>query len=156
VYDDINNYLTGELNTGKTIIAGTYVDPVTKVQIKDIQIEVVDDKMKDGKYLPDGAAADKQIMFAQMYNPAISGANLFSDGASGGAGSGSDIREAFLVQLMLMHAERMMNVEVFNLVKNFNGWAKTYESGNKELVFRYANGILTTLDTGGSQKPIQQ
>lgn len=152
-YNEINTWLVGEANTGKSIIAGTYYDPHTKQEIKDITIEVIDDKFKDGKYLPDGAAGDKQIMFALIYNPAIAGANLFGDGASGGGGSGSDIREAFLVQLMLMHAERTMNLEVFDLVKQYNGWAERLETGGKQLVFRYKSGLLTTLDTGGSTKP---
>lgn len=152
-YDEINEWLVGETNAGKTIIAGNWYDPHTKQSIPDITIEVIDDKFKDGKYLPDGAIADKQIMFALMYNPAIGGANLFGDGASGGGGSGSDIREAFFVQLMMMHAERILNLEVFNVVKHINGWADKYEKDGKLLVFRYKTGVLTTLDSGGSTKP---
>ena len=102
--------------------------------------------------LPDSAAFDKQILFSMFFNPAIWGGNLLGDGASGGAGSGSDIREAFLVQIMLMQAERMMNLEVFNVVKNFNNWVR-FESLGRQLVFRYDSNILTTLDTGGSTKP---
>jgi hypothetical protein len=34
LFNSINTYLTGDLNAGKTIIAGTYVDPVTKVEDK--------------------------------------------------------------------------------------------------------------------------
>lgn len=126
-YDELDKYLSGEQNQGKSIFAGKYVDPYTKQIIDDITIDVLDDKMKDGKLLPDSAAADKQILFAMFFNPAIWGGNLLGDGASGGAGSGSDIREAFLVQLMLMQAEREMNLKVFNIVKKYNGWAKKYE-----------------------------
>lgn len=152
-HTEINNWLTGEQNAGKTIIAGKYWEEYTKQFVEEISIQVLDDKWKDGKMLPDGAAFDKQILFSMFFNPAIWGGNLLGDGASGGAGSGSDIREAFLVQIMLMHAERMMNAEVFNLVKQFNGWTK-YESDGKQLVFRYDTSILTTLDTGKSTKPV--
>lgn len=148
-YDEIDDYLVGEDNTGKSITAGAYVDPVTKTVIPDITINVIDDKISEGKMLPDSAAADKQIMFSMFLNPAIWGGNLLGDGASGGAGSGSDIREAAAVQLVLMHAERMLNLKVFNLVKYFNGWHEKYKSQGM-LVFRYQNSILTTLDTGGS------
>jgi hypothetical protein len=164
-YTEIDNWLTGEMNAGKSIIAGAYYDPIAKMLIPDIKIEVIDEKWKDGKMLPDNAAADKQILFSMFFNPAIWGGNLLGDGASGGAGSGSDIREAYLVQLMLMQAERIMNVEVFNIVKHFNGWADRLEQPRKvmqadgteksitpSLVFRYKTGILTTLDTGGSTK----
>lgn len=152
-HQEISNWLTGELNAGKTIIAGKYVDEYTKIPTEEITIEVLDDKWKDGKMLPDSAAFDKQILFSMFFNPAIWGGNLLGDGASGGAGSGSDIREAFLVQIMLMHAERMMNLEVFNLVKQFNNWTR-FETAGRQLVFRYDTSILTTLDTGKSTKPV--
>lgn len=164
-YDEINNFLTGEQAQGKSIISGKYTDPYTKAIVPDVEIQVLDDKMKEGRLLPDSAAADKQILFSMFFNPAIWGGNLLGDGASGGAGSGSDIREAFAVQIMLMHAERMLNCKVFDLVKHYNGWDKKYElpkevtlkSGEKKtitprLVFRYKSGLLTTLDTGKSTK----
>jgi hypothetical protein len=173
-YDDISSFLTGEQNAGKTIISGKYMDPFTKALINDIDIEVIDDKLKDGKMLPDSAAADKQILFSMMFNPAIWGGNLLGDGASGGAGSGSDIREATLVLMMLLNPERMSNLRTLDIVKRFNGWSKRLEikrdvfavsnngsntaalskkSINPRLVFRYSSSILTTLDTGKSTAP---
>jgi hypothetical protein len=149
-YNEIDTWLTGEKANGKSIITGSWYDPVAKMLMPDIQINVIDEKWKDGKMLPDNAAADKQILFSMFFNPAIWGGNLLGDGASGGAGSGSDIREAFIVQLMLMQAERVMNLDVLTLVKYYNGWADRLESEGKFLVFRYKTGILTTLDTGGS------
>ena len=172
VYDKINSHLAGEVNAGKSIIAGRYYDPYNKTYVDDITIQVIDDKMKEGKMLPDSAAADKQILFSMFFNPAIWGGNLLGDGASGGAGSGSDIREATLVLMMLLHPERSNNLKVLNLVKKYNGWADrleverdifavtNYNQGTTarkikpRLVFRYSSSILTTLDTGGSQKPV--
>jgi hypothetical protein len=148
-HQQINNWLTGQQNAGKTIVSSKYIDEMTKETVAEIEVIVLDDKWKDGKMLPDNAAADKQICFAMLFNPAICGANLLGDGASGGAGSGSDIRESFLVMLMLMETERQMNNNVFNLVKRFNKWTRL-ESPGKQLVFRYDTSILTTLDTGGS------
>lgn len=148
----INDWLTGKQNAGKTIVAGKFIDEMTKLEIKEIEIVVLDDKWKDGKMLPDGSAADKQIMFSMLFNPALMGSNLMGDGASGGAGSGSDIREAFLVLLMLMETERQMFNNVFNLIKRFNKWTRL-ETEGKRLVFRYDTSILTTLDTGGSLAP---
>lgn len=172
-YREINDWLTGEINSGKSIIAGSYYDPLAKSYVDDIRITVIDDKFKDGKMLPDSAAADKQILFSMFFNPAIWGGNLLGDGASGGAGSGSDIREATLVLLNLLNPERQNNLKIFNLVKNFNGWSKRLEvertifpvtnisntniEGRKikpRLVFRYSSAVLTTLDQGKSQQPI--
>ncbi|MDP9231002.1 MAG: hypothetical protein M3O67_10095 [Bacteroidota bacterium] len=174
-YDEINLFLTGELNAGKSIIAGKYFDPISKTMVPDIEINVIDDKQKDGKLLPDSAAGEKRILFSMFANPAIFGSNLLGDGASGGAGSGSDIREATLVLMNLLDPERRSNLKMYNLVKKFNEWDKRLEvertifpvtsSGNTaaitigkkmtpRLVFRYSNAILTTLDTGGSTKPV--
>src|SRR6266542_2369365 len=173
-YNDINDFLTGEINAGKSIMAGKYFDPFSKTMVDDITITVIDDKIKDGKMLPNNAAADKQILFSMFFNPAIWGGNLLGDGASGGAGSGSDIREATLVLLMLLHPERMQNLTTFNLIKKYNGWSERLEKPRNKifaindpnppsggagiiiprLVFRYSSSILTTLDTGKSTKPI--
>ena len=153
-HTEINNWLTGKQNAGKTIVAGKYIDEMTKEQISEIEIIVLDDKFKEGKMLPDGAAADKQILFASLFNPTIMGSNLLGDGASGGAGSGSDIRESFLVALMQMEPERQMTYNVYNLVKRFNNWTRI-ESPGKRLVFRHDTSVLTTLDTGGSLAPVK-
>lgn len=170
---EINKFLAGSLNAGKSIIAGKYFDPQSDSLVNDIEITVLDDKWKEGKLLPDTAAADKQILFSMMFNPAIWGGNLLGDGASGGAGSGSDIREATLVLMMLLHPERTNNLRIYNLVKNFNGWKRLEQERivfpvtaigttakidvqkkiTPRLVFRYSSSVLTTLDTGKSTKP---
>ena len=149
--DEINTHLVGNEKAYKSISVQSYVDPQSGQEISDISIEVLDDKVKEGKLLPDSSASDKQILFSLMMNPTIMGANTIG-GAEGGAGSGSDIREAYLVQIMLMEAERRMNSKIFNVVKRFNKWADKYHG--KNLVFRYPNLILTTLDKGGSTAPV--
>jgi hypothetical protein len=148
---EINRALVGNDKAYKSITTKTYIDPVSRVEVPLIKIDVIDDKVKDGKLLPDSGAGNKEILFALMMNPAINGANTFGGDYSGGAGSGSDIREAYLVQIMLMEAERHMNYKIMNLVKRVNGWAEKYKG--KKLEFRYPNLILTTLDTGGSTAP---
>ena len=172
-HDSINNWLTGELNAGKSIIAGKVFDPISNKFVDDITINVVDDAFKDGKMLPDSAAANKEILFSMFANPAIFGGNLLADGTSGGSGSGSDIREATLVLLELLHPERTNNLRIYNLIKNYNGWSKRLEiarsvfavtdaapnnqrtkSITPRLVFRYSSAVLTTLDTGKSSKPL--
>lgn len=161
--DEINTHLVGNEKAYKSISVQSYVDNNGN-EISDISIEVLDDKVKEGKLLPDSSASDKQILFSLMMNPTIMGANTIG-GAEGGAGSGSDIREAYLVQIMLMEAERRMNSKIFNIVKRFNGWnKKTYKVKNADgtekevsgqnLQFRYPNLILTTLDKGGSIAPV--
>jgi hypothetical protein len=147
---EISDILSGTSGSHKSIVNASYYNPVTSKEEETIKITAVDDKLKDGKLLVESSAGNKEILFALMINPAILGANTFG-GMDGGAGSGSDIREAYLVQIMLMEAERQMNSQIFNLVKHINGWAAKYPDNN--LQFRYPNSVLTTLDTGGSTKP---
>jgi hypothetical protein len=145
--DSLNAFLTGTENAYKSIVVDQFFDSIDKKLIPLITITPIDDKYKEGQLLPDSSAADKHIMFSLMFNPALMGANLLGDGASGGAGSGSDIREAYLVQIMLLEAERQYLSKVFNIVKRFNGW-------DRKIQFRFPNLILTTLDTGKSTTPI--
>ncbi len=149
--NEIDKHLTGNKNQFKSIFSNSYVDPITKQEIPDIKIDVLDDKMKDGKLLPDSSAATSEILFALNINPALSGAGS-PDGAYSKTPGGSNIREAYLVQLMLLEWERRMNARIFNLVKKYNGWSKRLEKDDKPLVIRYASGLLTTLDTGKSTK----
>lgn len=148
---EIDRYLVGSPNAHKTLFTGSYIDPASGKPVNDIQIEVLDDKMKDGKMLPDSSAAEKHILYAIQMNPAISGNNLMADGASGGAGSGSDIREATLVQIMINEFERRKASRLFNIIKRVNGWQDRFKSKG-QLVFRYPSSVLTTLDTGKSTK----
>jgi hypothetical protein len=147
----LNQNLAGNDKAFKSIATPYNIDPITGQSRPYIKIEAIDDKVKDGKLLPDSGAANKEILFALMMNPAINGADTAGGDYSGGAGSGSDIREAYLVQIMLMEAERQETTRILNIVKRVNGWDKKYPGQN--LQFRYPNLILTTLDTGGSTQP---
>lgn len=169
-YDEIEEYLVGEDKQYKTLISGTWFDTVNQKHVPYIDIQVLDDKVKDGKLLPDSSAANSEILFALMMNPALIGAGQPGGPYSNNAG-GSNIRESYLVQLMIMEAERRMNTRYMNIIKQVNGWGKrlekktsyivpangsVYAPRTKEitprLVFRYPSGLLTTLDTGKSTK----
>jgi hypothetical protein len=168
--EEIDKYLSGVDNQFKSIFTTSYIDPVTKQEMADIKIEVLDDKVKDGKLLPDSAAANSEILFALCVNPALVGAGQPGGAYANNAG-GSNIRESYLVQLMLLEWERRDSARIFNIVKQYNGWSKRLEversvfavtQGNNSvttekkvkprLVFRYPSGLLTTLDTGKSTK----
>lgn len=170
-YDEIDKWLTGEEKAYKSLSSGSYYDDVSQKEIPFIHIEVIDDKVKDGKLLPESSAANSEILFAIAMNPALIGAGQPGGPYSNNAG-GSNIRESYLIQLMLLEAERRDNTGILNLVKRFNGWDKKLEherdvypvtaaastaiiSQKKmkpRLVFRTVSGLLTTLDTGKSTK----
>lgn len=150
LYDMIDETLTGTDKWFKSITAGKVVDHSGK-EIKDIEIDVVDDKMKDGQLLPDSSAANSEIIFSLMMNPALMGNGQPGGPYSSNAG-GSNVRESYLVQLMLMEAERKEIARELGIVAHVNGWAKKYNNDKQRLVFRYPSGLLTTLDTGKSTK----
>lgn len=168
----IDEVLAGNQGAGRSIFNFVEFDNIVGKEYKDISIEVIDDKMKDGKMLPDSSAANSEILFAMMINPALWGLGQPGGAYSNNAG-GSNVRESHLSQMMLLEPERRLNLKAFNLVKKFNGWDKetevertvygastngsttTLTGGRKvkpRLVFRYPSGILTTLDTGKSTK----
>jgi hypothetical protein len=98
--DQIDKYLSGVENQYKSIFSMKYVDPITKQEVPDIDITVLDDKIKDGKLLPDSQAGNSEILFAIQVNPALVGAGQPGGAYSNNAG-GSNIREAYLTQLRL-------------------------------------------------------
>jgi hypothetical protein len=150
VYDEIDNFLAGAENAYKSIFVDGKLDPVTQTRYSMIDIEPIEDTTKQGELLPDSAAANIEILFALMMNPALMGAGSFGKGYGGGAGSGSDIREATMVQIMIQEFERQCISKKLNLVAHINGWKDRIPN----LVWRFPGMILTTLDKGKSTESI--
>ena len=114
------------------------------------EIDVIDDKFKTEAYLPQSAAANSEILFSMQINPTTMGAGMPGGPYAGNAGSGSDIREAFLVNLALCWVDRQILLEPLETIIEFNGWDPT-----GEIELRFRNTILTTLDTGaGTEKTV--
>lgn len=170
-YDRIDQSLVGAEKAGKSIISGTYVDPITKIETKGVEIEVLDDKFKDGKMLPDSSAANSEILFALMMNPSLMGLGQPGGPYANNAG-GSNVRESYLTQMMMLEPERKQIVRLMNIISNFNKWKDRLQvernftistvngttattsviKRKPRLVWRFPSGLLTTLDTGKSTK----
>lgn len=145
-YDKVEQYLVGGENAYKSLFTTSIVTAEGKVE-PGVKITQVDGKgLPEGKMLVDSAAANSEILFAMMINPALIGADTPGGPYSGGAGSGSNIREAYLTQVMLMEVERKIVARRFDLVKRFNNW-------DAALVLRFPNKVLTTLNTGANTAP---
>lgn len=150
LYDDIEGFLVGSENAYKSVFVDGYVDAKTRVKVQDIEIKPIEDTTKNGELLPDSAAANSEILFALMMNPALMGADMPGGPYSGGAGSGSNIREAALVQVMIQEFERTQISRILNIVAKVNGWKDTYPN----LEWRFPGLVLTTKDTGTNSKPV--
>jgi hypothetical protein len=150
VMQDLDEYLSGNKNAYKSLITGTYIpNGSSEKTIPYIKIEALDDKIKDGKLLPDSAAANSEILFALILNPSLLGVDMPGGMYSGGKG-GSNIREAFLAQILIREMERGFALKPLQVVARINGWKKRHPG----LTFRFANQYLTTLDSGKNSKPI--
>ena len=141
-YKSIDDNLVGGDKAYKSIFTTKLFDNKKMEWVPSVTITTIDDKVKEGKLLPDSAAGNSEILFALMMNPAILNANM-PGGYEGGSGSGSDIREAFLVQVILQEMERGLVSKPFEIAKRYNGW-------DRDLVLRYPNRLLTTTDTGAN------
>lgn len=150
--DEIDKWLVGEGNWYKSITSMKYRNPATGNYEEDIDIKVLDDKFKEGAMLPDSTAANSEIIFSMMMNPALMGNGQPGGPYSNNAG-GSNVRESYLIQLMLSQPERDELAREMWMVGEINGWNKRYNiDGKQRLVWRFPSGLLTTLDTGKSTK----
>jgi hypothetical protein len=148
VFDDIDKFLVGSKNAYKSIFTTGYRDKEGNTWT-DIEIKSVEDTMKDGKLLPDSAAANSEIAFAMHFNPALFGGNQKA-GLYQQESGGSSVREAGLMQVILMELERQNIRRALSIPKKFNGWDKRIPG----LDFIIPATVLTTLDTGAGSKPI--
>lgn len=142
--DKINEHLSGETNAGKSIQSMMYID-TNGVQQSTIKITAIDDKFKDGSYLPEAEAANSEVLFALGVDPSLIGAGI--PGGKLGAGSGSDKNAAYNIMSALFKTNRETTLEIFDFIKAYNGWERKIKA-------IFENTILTTLDKNptGSQK----
>lgn len=148
LYDDIDKFLVGSENAYKSIFVNGYFDKITGKNTQDIEITPIEDNTKQGELLPDAAAANAEISFAMLWNPAIFGGTQPSGPYTNSQG-GSNVRESSLLQVMVAGFERYQIRRIMNVVKKYNGW-------DPKIQFMIPTSVLTTLDTGGSSKNVTQ
>ena len=102
-------------------------------------IESLDNKYKEGDKLVTSAAANSEILFSLMINPNVLGAGM-PGGTYAGNQGGSNIREAFLVNIANAWLDRQNILDPIEAILEFNGV--------KDVQLRFRNTILTTLDSG--------
>jgi len=136
-YTNIQDFLTGQENVGKPIITYFKITPDGKVDIPDIRINVIDNKV-GGEYNEDSQEASAMIYTAFRVHPNVisvipskTNSNL----------SGSDKRELLRIHQTFTRRIRNEWYSLLNMVKSINQWPA-------ELVFSINDIVLTTLDQG--------
>lgn len=134
--DAINAGLVGNEKAGKSIQAMKYTNSKGD-QVSAITITPIDDKLKDGSYLPEAEAANSEVLFSLGVDPSLIGAGI--PGGKLGAGSGSDKNAAFNILCALYKTNRETTLEIFEFIQDYNKYDETINAG-------FENTVLTTLD----------
>lgn len=136
--DAIEESLVGEENASKAIFTMFEMNPNGKIEEQWI-ITPLNNKSKADENLIASAAANSEILFSLMINPNVFGAGM-PGGTYAGNQGGSNIREAFLVNIALAWFDRQNVLDPIELFIKYNGI--------NDVELRFRNTLLTTLDTG--------
>jgi len=144
-YKAIQDFLTGQENAGKPIITYFKMTPDGKVDIPDIRIHVIDNKV-GGEYNEDSQEASAMTYTAFRVHPNVisvipskTNTNL----------SGSDKRELLRIHQTFTIRTRNEWYSLLKMVKKINKWPP-------QLVITIQDVILTTLDQGKETQTIVQ
>jgi hypothetical protein len=140
--DNLEKNLCSPENANKAIFTFFEIGVGGKAE-EQWEITALDNKYKGDDQLITSAAANSEILFSLMINPNVLGAGM-PGGTYAGNQGGSNIREAFLVNIANSWPERQNLLDPIELYLRFNGV--------KDIELRFRNTILTTLDTGAGTK----
>lgn len=138
--DTVENNLCGVDNADKPIFTFFEINPLNGKTEEQWIIKPLDNKLNNEQNLVTSAAANSEIMFAIMVNPNVMGAGM-PGGAYAGNSGGSNIREAYLVNVANAWLDRQNILDPIEVYHRYNGGVENVE-------WRFRNTILTTLDTG--------
>ena len=145
--DDIEANLCGPENASKPIFTMFEINPNNGKTEEQWIIEPLNNKLDNQQNLVTSAAANSEILFSLMLNPNVLGAGM-PGGTYAGNQGGSNIREAFLVNIANAWLDRQNLLDPLEAFIRFNG-------ADEKIEWRFRNTILTTLDTGsGTQKTL--
>lgn len=137
----IEKNLLGAENAEKPIFTNYAVNEMNGRVEEEWKILPLSNKYSAGQEnLVTSAAANSEILFSLMVNPNVLGAGMPGGSYAGNQG-GSNIREAFLVNIANSWIDRQNILDPLQLYMQLNG-------APDDLQLRFRNTILTTLDTG--------
>lgn len=142
-YRDINDFIKGEENAGKSIITFQKKDPQGQPYPM-LKIETIRNEFKGGEYLEDSEEVSNLIGYGMLVHPSLVGPSPGKNKTI----NGTEARELFIIKQALMKPFRDRVLRPFYLIKAINKWPK-------ELHFVIPNLELTTLDenkTGSETK----
>ena len=136
---EIEANLCGAENAEKPLFTHYAVNEANGKIEEEWKITALDNKYKGGENLVTSAAANSEILFALMVNPNVFGAGM-PGGTYAGNQGGSNIREAFLVNIANAWIDRQCLLDPIQVVLR--------QKFGKTVSLRFRNTVLTTLDSG--------
>lgn len=115
---EINAKLNGTQNAYMSITTLFKQDNMRGSELGKIEIIPIDDKVKEGSWVPSSEKADAQIVQGLGLHPSQVG--LAPEGGKMGAGSGSDQRESFNTGITVNTIDQEIILEPLNWVARFN------------------------------------
>ncbi len=143
--DSMESSLCGEENVSKALFTD-YEASLSGKELDGWKITRLENEIDAKERLSTSAAANSEILFSMMINPSVFGAGMPGGSYAGNSGSGSDIRESFLVSVVTTYIEKQ---QVLDPVMMF-----MRDRGYKDLKLKYKDTILTTLNTGQAKEDI--
>ena len=134
--DELQKFLSGVENSNKAFISHFGRDKKTGKDLSGWKITQLDDKMKDGHYIPDSNQATQEILAAIGLDASLPGWQLSGDGKMGARTGGSDKREAWMIATALARFERDIIFEPLYLIRDYNGWDSELEFGARDIVLQ--------------------
>lgn len=145
---ELNKHLSGTENVFKSISFVFQQNEVTGHALGKIEITAVDDKAKEGTWVPDSYAADAQIVQGFGIHPTNIG--LTSNSGSMGAGSGSDKMQTYNQGILLNTKDQRLALEPLNMMSRFNGWGLTCIVKHTTLTTQDHNRAGVVVDNPGN------
>lgn len=156
---ELNASLSGTSNVFKSIAYTFRENEITGAAMGKIEITPVDDKTKEGTWVPDSYAADAQIVQGFGMDPSQIG--LASGKNNMGAGSGSDKRESYNLIITLNTPEQRIIMEPLNWIGRHNNWGVTFmvdhtmhtTTNDKEDGLKPSPNTINPKPSGNDRKP---
>ncbi len=145
--DSIEANLCGTEGADKPIFTFFEINPQNGRAEEQWIIKPLENKLSNDQNLVTSAAANSEIMFSIMVNPNVLGAGM-PGGTYAGNQGGSNIREAYLVNIANCWLDRQDLMDPLELLTRYNG-------ADEDLEWRFRNTVLTTLDTGAGTTKTQ-
>lgn len=142
----LEDSMCGDENSAKSLITDFTMGQSGRAEER-WSIERLKNEIDTKERLSTSAAANSEILFSMMINPSTLGAGMPGGAYAGSAGSGSDIRESYLVSVITTYLEKQQILDPVRLMLRFNG-------APDDMVLKYKETILTTLNTGQSKMEV--